>query len=49
MTIDLYLPEKWRGNTDCLGYVMWCVLNEQPDMYHFDTYGEHVEEWNVIL
>lgn len=47
--IDKYLPEKWRGHTDCLGYALWAALNEAPDMYHHEKYGEHVEEWGVIL
>lgn len=47
--MEKYLPEKWRGDTHTLGFVLWVGLYGYPDMYHHDTYGEHVCEWNTIL
>lgn len=34
---------------DCIGYVLFAALHGEPDMYHFNRYGEHVNEWETIL
>lgn len=47
--IDKYVPEKWVGDTDTIGYIMFIALYGAPDMYHHDKYGEHVSTWGVIL
>lgn len=48
---DKYYPPEWRDPKDreTLGYILSLTCRDKPDLYHHSKYGEHVNEWDVVL